>query len=126
MKKFDLIIIITLIIISGVSFLAYKFYFSKSYENKYAEIYVKGNLYKTVSLEDKNYKEKINIKTDLGENIIEVKHGKIRILESDCHNQICVKEGYIENVGETIACLPHKLLIEIKSHKKSNIDEISY
>ena len=48
-----------------------------------------------------------------GKNILEIKNGAIRVLEADCPNKICIRCGAIKNVGETIACVPHKLLIEI-------------
>ncbi|WP_225048194.1 NusG domain II-containing protein [Lacticaseibacillus kribbianus] len=41
---------------------------------------------------------------------------KIAITEANCSDQVCVRKGAIAKPGETIVCLPHKLLIEIKSN----------
>jgi len=52
---------------------------------------------------------------DFGKNIIlEVGEGKARFLESDCHDKICIKTGYIQKCGEVAACLPNRVAIEIK------------
>ncbi|WP_179395866.1 NusG domain II-containing protein [Lacticaseibacillus absianus] len=42
---------------------------------------------------------------------------QIQITEADCSDQVCVRRGKISKPGETIVCLPHKLLIEIHSSK---------
>ncbi len=44
---------------------------------------------------------------------MEHRHGR-RSHQADCHDKICVKTGAISQKGEVIACLPHKLIIEIK------------
>ncbi|SJZ76554.1 hypothetical protein SAMN02745116_01362 [Pilibacter termitis] len=46
-------------------------------------------------------------------NKIVVKDGKIRIVEANCADQICVRRGWISQGGQTIVCLPHKLVIEV-------------
>lgn len=46
---------------------------------------------------------------------IEIKEKKIRVVKSDCPHHICVNRGWIQYSGQTIACVPHKVLIEIKS-----------
>lgn len=40
---------------------------------------------------------------------------QIEIQDANCPDQICVKKGKISKPGQTIVCLPHKLLVEIKS-----------
>lgn len=52
---------------------------------------------------------------DGGYNLIEVKGKRIRIKEADCGDQICVQRGWITKSGETIVCLPHKLVVEVKA-----------
>lgn len=52
-------------------------------------------------------------------NTIEVKNEAIRIAGATCSDQVCVRTGFISKPGETIICLPHKLLIEIKAIENS-------
>ena len=42
----------------------------------------------------------------------------VRISESDCPAKVCIHSGWISGPGETIACLPNKLLVEIKGENQ--------
>lgn len=46
---------------------------------------------------------------------VEINMEQIRVSNSTCPEQICVRRGYISKPGETIVCLPHKVIIEIES-----------
>lgn len=48
-------------------------------------------------------------------NEIETSGESIRVSAADCQDQVCVRKSKISKAGETIVCLPHKLLIEIRS-----------
>lgn len=48
-------------------------------------------------------------------NTIEVKDERIRMKSATCSDQVCVNFGFISKLGETIVCLPHKVLIEIQT-----------
>lgn len=50
-----------------------------------------------------------------GENVLVIKNHKASIISADCLNQICVHSPQICQIGETICCLPHHLIIEIKN-----------
>lgn len=48
------------------------------------------------------------------ENVIDIKDGQVSVTFATCPDQICVHQGAISKKGETIVCLPHKLVIEIQ------------
>lgn len=48
-----------------------------------------------------------------GTNTLVISNGQAAITEADCPGQICVNTHSISSPGETIVCLPHKLIIEI-------------
>jgi hypothetical protein len=48
-------------------------------------------------------------------NTIEVRDDRIRMKSATCSDQVCVNFGFISKSGETIVCLPHKILIEIQT-----------
>ncbi|ANK60886.1 MULTISPECIES: NusG domain II-containing protein [Loigolactobacillus] len=52
-------------------------------------------------------------------NKIVFKNDKVAITDANCSDQICVKRGWISKSGQTIVCLPHKLLVEIKTNQGS-------
>lgn len=125
MKKFDKLIIAFFICLAIVLGIFFKINRKTDTSTKWVEISVKGNLYKKVMLQ-KSTKEKIIIKTDLGENTVLIENGGVRILESNCSNQICVKDGFKDKPGEVLVCLPHKVVVQIKGENKSDIDGVSY
>lgn len=45
--------------------------------------------------------------------MLEIKDGKVRILEADCPDQVCVRTGFISNHGQSIVCVPGRLIITI-------------
>ena len=46
-------------------------------------------------------------------NFVVIEDGKARVTEADCPDGICTEYRPISYVGETIICLPHKVVIEI-------------
>ncbi len=50
-------------------------------------------------------------------NVLTIEDGKASISEADCPDKICVETRAVSFVGETIVCLPHKLVIEITNEK---------
>lgn len=55
----------------------------------------------------------VTVTGSLGTNVIEVADGRVRCLESDCSNQTCVKQGWVSGCGQTVVCLPHKLIVQV-------------
>ncbi len=58
-------------------------------------------------------------------NVIEIKDGKVYMLEANCPDQICVHTRPAERDGQSIVCLPNKVAVEVKSTKKNEIDGVS-
>ena len=55
----------------------------------------------------------VTVTGSLGTNVIEVADGRVRCLESDCSNQTCVKQSWVSGCGQTVVCLPHKLIVQV-------------
>ena len=51
---------------------------------------------------------------DTGTNMIIIQYGTVYMQHSNCKNQICINSGKISKKGETIVCLPNKVIVEIK------------
>ena len=124
LKKLDYIVIIILILFTIVSFFSTLLVYNKKYDEKYIEIQINGKIYKKVPLE--NHEEIININNKYGTNSIKISKGKVHILDADCKDKICIKDGYKSNVGEMLVCLPHKLVIQIKGKNKQAVDDTSF
>ncbi len=48
-----------------------------------------------------------------GENHVKVSGGKVSVDEADCANQVCVQAGAVNRIGDTIVCLPHKMVVQV-------------
>ena len=57
-------------------------------------------------------------------NIIEMEGSRIRVKEDNSPDQIAVRTGWISKPGQMSICLPHKLMIEIKSQEPSDDDDL--
>lgn len=55
------------------------------------------------------------IATDKGSNTLVIADGKAYVREADCPDGICAAHRPISKVGETIVCLPHKVVIKVES-----------
>lgn len=120
-KKLDFVIIAVLMILSFLPEIILGAKVGKGYENTYAEITVSGSLYKTIPLSIHKGEEFIEVETKYGTNIIKVSDNKIGIIEADCPDKVCMNPEYIEKPGQSLVCLPHKVMIEIKGMAEDDI-----
>ncbi|HEL9642493.1 TPA: NusG domain II-containing protein [Streptococcus suis] len=72
---------------------------------------------------DTPHQEKTYYPNDGQYNIIEVDGERIRVKEDNSPDQIAVMTSWISQPGQLSVCLPHNLLIEIKSVGGENTDE---
>ena len=61
-----------------------------------------------------------------GKMVVEIRGEKIRIKESACPRQLCVKTGWIQHTGEAIICVPFKTAIEINSAGAPSVDAVVF
>lgn len=57
-----------------------------------------------------------------GYNVLVIEDGKASVTEADCPDKLCVKQKEISRTGESIVCLPHKLVITIIGGEESEYD----
>lgn len=50
--------------------------------------------------------------------------GKAAVIASDCPNHLCVSQGKIEGPGETIVCLPHRIVVSFESVDSASGDRV--
>ena len=106
-RKADIILAIILIILGlFISYISV----SDNREGTSVTVTIDGKPYasyplaedKVIEISEKNHINKITIK-----------NGTVSMTFSDCTNQDCVLHSPIHRTGETIVCLPHKLVVEI-------------
>lgn len=85
-----------------------------------ADIYLDGEIERTVLLDG----SQDGVLT-VGECEIEISGGEIRFLSSSCKDGLCVKHGALKNSGDTMACVPNRVVITVRGEKQQN-DAVAY
>ena len=106
--KADLILMAAIVIIGlGISiFLA-----AGSHQGNKVEITKDGKLWGTYSLDGEH---KITIRYGNELNVVKISGGKVTMESANCKNQVCVHHSPVSRTGESIVCLPHKIVVSIK------------
>jgi len=112
LKRNDIIIAALLVIVAIICAIVMQVFVKK--DGNVAVVSIDGQVYKELSL-NVNTELEINEANGVdGYNILVIDNGYAYMKDADCVNKICVHQGKINKVGETIVCLPHKVVIEIK------------
>ncbi len=108
-KKQDLLLIAAILAAACVLFFAYSLFHSGP--AAWAEVSVDGKVIRELDL---------SLDADFtvtghggGTNRIIVSQGAISVTEASCPDKVCVHTGTIRHAGETIVCLPNRLIITI-------------
>jgi hypothetical protein len=60
-----------------------------------------------------------------GHNLLRIENGRAQIVAADCPDKLCMKQGAIAKTGETIVCLPHRVIIRVSGGEAPDIDGVS-
>lgn len=58
-----------------------------------------------------------------GTNRLVISDGEAFLTEADCPDKLCVKMGKIRYDGQTIVCLPHKVVVAVEGGEKESLPE---
>ncbi|MCD8021030.1 MAG: NusG domain II-containing protein [Clostridiales bacterium] len=108
-RKNDILLLLIFLVIALVCGL---WFFMGRQAGETVQITVDGEVVGTYSL----YQDRtVDIDGVGGNNTLVISDGQADMTEADCPDKICVDHRSISNVGETIVCLPHKVVVEIIS-----------
>lgn len=114
-KKLEAIAIIGLMLFAIISYFVTTFIFKKDRNN--ISVFVNGEQITQIDGHriDLNIPGTYTIGEANGEyNIIEIKDHKVRCIDANCPDKICVSHGYLnpDIDNDMIVCAPHKLTIQ--------------
>ncbi|MBQ5953432.1 MAG: NusG domain II-containing protein [Lachnospiraceae bacterium] len=52
-------------------------------------------------------------------NVLVIENGAVHMESASCPDKLCVKQGTKSKVGETIVCLPHRLVVTVISAEEA-------
>ena len=108
MKKRDIILILAILLISLTGWT-----FTLPQDNgSTVDLYREDTLYGSYDLKADRI---VTVESESGiNNTIEIKDGRVRMIDATCPNRICVECGWIDKNGESICCAPAGLLVIIR------------
>lgn len=80
-----------------------------------AYIYQRNSLKEVVSLKQEGTRE---FRAGKAQMKLEVRAGGIRVVESNCPERFCVRTGRISRQGQTIVCVPNRVVIEVRGGRR--------
>lgn len=119
MKKADFILIAVIVAVAGV--LLFFLYVVNSGSGDYVRIEVNGSVTETLPLDTDATREIATV--DGGTNTLVIEDGYAKMTEANCPDGLCTNHQKISRAGESIICLPHKVVVTIVSDTESD-DEI--
>jgi len=90
-----------------------------------ALVYSDGVLIEQIDMTAISEPYTFTIETTHGTNTIAVERGRIRVVDADCPDKSCVKQGWVGSGVVPIVCLPHGLVIEFSGGGAPEIDAIA-
>ena len=112
----DVLLVAGLLILGGVLAL---FLYATRQAGGYVSVRVDGELLMELLLDQ-------NTQVVLGEgehtNTLVIENGTARVVEASCPDQICVNQGAVRYAGESIVCLPHKLVVTVEGGRANDVD----
>lgn len=131
-KKMDLIIILFFLILAGIFYAVSRYGGEEESLGREIVIYSDNKLYERIKIDEETEKT-VEVKSKYGKNTLIIENGGVRIEASDCSDKVCVKEGLASKQGQTLVCLPHKLVVEVvgiksqeNSPENSPVDVVTY
>ena len=106
-KKGDIILSVGIIVLAVAC--VFGFFLFKT-EGKQVVITVDGEVFGTYSI---STDQEIEVKTERGVNIVAIYDGKVSVSEADCPDKYCVNHVAVDETGETVVCLPHRMIVEV-------------
>lgn len=76
---------------------------------------------------DLSHDQEIKIRDKNGNitNTVCIDDGVVYMKSADCPDQICVHQGKKSKDGESITCLPNKVVVEVRGNERSEMDTMT-
>lgn len=81
-----------------------------------------SQIFSTLSL---NQQRTLEVPGPLGNTIVAIDNGKVRVVSDPSPRQYCVKQGWLEQAGQVAMCLPNQVSVELIGNKKL-YDSLNY
>ena len=124
MKKNDFILIAGLLLAALAAFGGISWYLAADTQKAEAVVEVDGQEKGRYPL-DQDTSVEIQLE-DGSYNRLEIKDGRADITEASCPDKICVDHRPVSRRGESLVCLPNKVVVEIENGQEAEVDGMTH
>ena len=124
MKKNDVILIAGLLLAALAAFGGISWYLAADTQKAEAVVEVDGQEKGRYPLDQDT---SVEIQLEGGSyNLLEIKDGRADITEASCPDKICVDHRPVSRRGESLVCLPNKVVVEIENGQEAEVDGMTH
>lgn len=116
MKKNDIILTGIVVIVAVIFFGIFQM---TKKEGASVAVTIDGKQYGTYSLAKE---EVVEIESKYGTNELIIKDNKAKMEGASCPDQLCVHQHAIDKTGQTIVCLPNKVVVTVENGEENEVD----
>ncbi len=120
-KKWDFVVLAAVLFCSVIAFLCLNVFNNEA--GSYVAVEVNGETQVTLPL-DENTVYDIIIDGRVA-NTVEISSSQVTVSYADCPDKICRNQRAISKAGESIVCLPNKVIISVKGGSNEQIDGVA-
>ena len=121
LNKRDIILIVALLLVGIIALVIWHFVYSV--DGSYITVEQRGNLIGTYPL---NVDKEIDIeyRGDVVNKIV-IEDGYCYMEEAECPDHLCIKQGKVNKSGQTIVCLPNRVVVTVIDSNNSVYDSVA-
>lgn len=127
MTKADTNLLIALILLSFIAYALIQYMTVPFTAEGQVIIKADGKVVQEIALSADTPAQRINIPGKRDNAVLEIKEGRVRMLEADCPDQVCVKQGWIDRAGQSIVCVPNEIAVYLQgsADEPAEVDAIT-
>jgi hypothetical protein len=118
-KRNDLLLILCLLVVAVLIWLAISL---RTTDGAWVVVTRDGNEIARYELSEDT---EVDINDEAGYNKLVIKDGIADVTDADCPDRLCVRQTAISKNGQSIVCLPHKLVISIEGGAADDLDAVA-
>ncbi len=119
MKPGDILLVFLVVISVLISLFWMDFHNEGKQTNRLiADITSNGEVIQKIDLNKVKASETITVKNKGYELTLVAEKGKIRVLDADCPDKICVHAGWLMEQGDNAICMPSEIVVMIEGEEK--------
>ena len=116
MRKNDYLLLVFLILLTSLVYFLHGS--TTATQDKILIVQHEQNILQKIHLQKIQAPKKIEIPTEHGTVIVQIDHNGAYIVDSPCRDKLCIHQGKITHTGQTIVCMPEKVLLTLTAAGK--------